>query len=95
VHDVSLLKPAEVARRLGVSWTWLYEAARTGPIPSIRLGGERGPLRFLEADLDDWLARSRSTSRPGYTDGSIAQAVAIACSVWAAASRTKVPSRCP
>jgi excisionase family DNA binding protein len=59
VGEARLLKPAEVARRLGVSRTWLYEAARTGRIPCIRLGDERGPLRFVEAELDDWLTRAR------------------------------------
>ena len=62
VEEARLLKPAEVARRLGVSRTWLYEAARTGRIPSIRLGDESGPLRFVEHDLDDWLAQARRAS---------------------------------
>jgi excisionase family DNA binding protein len=63
VGEARLLRPAD-ARRLGVSRTWLYEAARTGRIPSIRLGDERGPLRFLQDDLDDWLARARGASSP-------------------------------
>lgn len=54
-----LLRPAEVAERLGVSRTWLYEAAKTGRIPCVRLGGADGPLRFVEADLDAWVNRSR------------------------------------
>jgi excisionase family DNA binding protein len=57
-----LLKPAEVADRLGVSRAWLYEAARTGRIPSVRLGDENGPLRFIEDDLDAWLRQARGTS---------------------------------
>jgi excisionase family DNA binding protein len=50
-----LLRPAEVARRLGVSRSWLYEAASNGVIPSVRLGGPDGPLRFVEEELDAWL----------------------------------------
>jgi excisionase family DNA binding protein len=60
-----LLRPNDVARKLSVSRAWIYEAARTGRIPSVRLGGEDGPLRFIEADLDQWLAEARSKWRPG------------------------------
>jgi excisionase family DNA binding protein len=42
---------------LSVSRAWVYEAARTGRIPSVRLGGEEGPLRFVEADIDQWVRR--------------------------------------
>jgi excisionase family DNA binding protein len=60
-----LLKPTEVARMLGVSRTWLYDAAKDGRIPSVRLGGPEGPLRFIQEDLDDWLERARRSWRPG------------------------------
>ena len=60
-----LLKPSEVARMLGVSRTWLYDAAKHGRIPSVRLGGADGPLRFIQDDLDEWLERARSGWRPG------------------------------
>jgi excisionase family DNA binding protein len=63
----NLLRPAEVARKLGVSRTWLYDAAKTGRIPSIRLGGADGPLRFIEEDVDRWLEDARSAWRPGET----------------------------
>lgn len=39
---IDLLKPSEVATRLRVSRTWLYDAAKQGRIPSIRIGGRRG-----------------------------------------------------
>jgi excisionase family DNA binding protein len=65
----SLLKPAEVAQRLGVSTSWLYEAAKDGRIPSVRLGRPDGPLRFIEADLTAWLARARANWRPGDSAG--------------------------
>lgn len=65
VQGVSrLLKPAEVARRLGVSRSWLYEAAKDGRIPSMRLGGPEGPLRFDEADLMAWIDLARSAWQP-------------------------------
>jgi excisionase family DNA binding protein len=64
-----LLRPAELARRLGVSRSWLYEAARTGLIPCRRLGGPDGPLRFVEDEIDAWLQDAcrhrRSTADAG------------------------------
>lgn len=59
-----LLRPAEVMRRLGVSRSWLYGAAKDGRIPSVRLAGPDGPLRFPERELDEWLARARAGWRP-------------------------------
>lgn len=63
--SIDLLKPAEVAARLGVSRTWLYDAAKTGRIPSIRLGGGVGPLRFVPEDIERWLDDARSSWTPG------------------------------
>jgi excisionase family DNA binding protein len=60
-----LLKPSEVAAELGVSRTWLYDAAKTGRIPSIRIGGEEGPLRFVPEDVDRWIDEARKAWRPG------------------------------
>ena len=60
-----LLRPNDVARLLSVSRAWVYEAARTGRIPSFRLGGEDGPLRFLAEDLERWLAEARGRWLPG------------------------------
>lgn len=59
-----LLRPAEVARMLGVSRSWLYQAAADGHVPSIRLGGPSGPLRFVPDDLEAWLVAARSAWRP-------------------------------
>jgi excisionase family DNA binding protein len=59
-----LLRPAEVARRLGVSRAWLYDAAKTGRIPSVRIGGTDGPVRFIERDLDAWIEQARAAWRP-------------------------------
>jgi excisionase family DNA binding protein len=59
-----LLRPGQVAHRLGVSRSWLYGAAKDGRIPSIRLGGPDGPIRFIESDLERWLEHARSAWRP-------------------------------
>lgn len=60
-----LLKPAEVCRLLAVSRTWVYAAAADGRIPSIRLGGPDGPLRFVRADVEQWLQKARAEWTPG------------------------------
>jgi len=65
--DTDLLKPTEVAARLRVSRSWVYEAAKEGRIPSVRLGGPDGPLRFLMHEVDAWLERARSAWVPGET----------------------------
>lgn len=56
-HTVtSLLTPAEVARRLGVSRNTIYKRIHLGEIPAVRLAsGGRGLLRIPEAELARWL----------------------------------------
>lgn len=61
----TLLKPTDVARQLGVSRSWLYEAAKKGRVPSIRIGGEDGPLRFVPDDIERWIDAARAAWRPG------------------------------
>jgi excisionase family DNA binding protein len=60
-----LLKPSEVVRYLGTSRSWVYDAAKRGDIPSIRLGTPDGPLRFVQADLEEWLNDARNRWQPG------------------------------
>jgi excisionase family DNA binding protein len=64
-ETTDLLKPADVARRLKVSRSWVYDAAADGRLPSIRLGAPDGPLRFVAADLERWIedARTRAMKR--------------------------------
>lgn len=62
---IDLLKPSEVAQRLQVSRTWLYDAAKQGRIPSIRIGGEEGPLRFHPDDIESWVNEARAAWSPG------------------------------
>ena len=54
-----------MAAQLGVSRTWLYEAAKIGRIPSIRIGGKDGPLRFVYEDLERWIDDARAAWHPG------------------------------
>lgn len=61
----ALLKPAELAGQLGVSRSWLYDAAKSGRIPSIRIGGEEGPLRFVPEDIQRWIDDARAAWVPG------------------------------
>lgn len=61
---IDLLKPTEVAQRLGVSRSWLYAAAADGRIPAVRLGDRDGPLRFVAADLEAWIDHARAACRP-------------------------------
>jgi excisionase family DNA binding protein len=52
LNPLGLLKPTEVAKRLAVSRTWVYDAAKAGRIPAVRIGGDDGPLRFVAEDVD-------------------------------------------
>src|SRR5918993_2128901 len=54
-----LLRPAEVIDLLGVSRSWLYDAAKAGRIPCVRLGGPDGPVRFRARELEAWIEGSR------------------------------------
>ncbi len=63
--NIALLKPTALAAQLGVSRAWLYEAAKTGRIPSIRIGGEYGPLRFVPEDIQRWIDDARAEWFPG------------------------------
>jgi excisionase family DNA binding protein len=61
----ALMRPNDVARMLAVSRAWVYEAARRGRIPSIRIGGDDGPLRFVPEDIERWLDEQRAQWTPG------------------------------
>src|SRR3954454_7981716 len=57
--DVNLLKPSEVVELLGVSRSWLYDAANSGRIPCVRLGSSDGPVRFRLRELEAWIEEGR------------------------------------
>ena len=77
--DMDLFKPSDVARRLGVSRSWVYDAAASGRIPCVRLGGPEGPLRFLRDDVENWLEQARRNWLPGEcSDGTTVRAAKMA-----------------
>ena len=51
---------------LGVSRSWLYQAAADGRIPHLRLGRDDGPVRFVATDIEQSLtdARPAMDARP-------------------------------
>ena len=53
-----------------VSRTWLYDAAKSGRIPAIRLGGPEGPVRFVRDDLLEHIDAARAGWRPTDTGAS-------------------------
>lgn len=59
-----LLTATEAMELLRVSRTWLYDAAKDGRIPSIRLGGPGGPVRFVRDDLLGHIERARRSWSP-------------------------------
>lgn len=52
--DGPLLRPEEAAALLSVKTSWVYDAARTGKLPCIRVGRH---IRFTRGMLEEWLAR--------------------------------------
>jgi excisionase family DNA binding protein len=55
--DEPLLTPAEAAKLLAVRRSWIYDAARTGQLPCVRVGRH---VRFLRSDLGRWVASQRT-----------------------------------
>ena len=51
-----LLTAAAAADLLAVRTSWVYDAARSGELPCVRLGKH---LRFLRSDLERWVADQR------------------------------------
>jgi predicted DNA-binding transcriptional regulator AlpA len=49
---VPLLTAGAVARQLGASQSWVYLNAEIGVLPHRQLGGEAGPVRFMQAEID-------------------------------------------
>ena len=62
-----LLTPTEAKQLLRDSRSWLYEAAKDGRIPAIRLGGSDGPVRFIRADLLTHIEAARQQWHPART----------------------------
>jgi excisionase family DNA binding protein len=75
---MELLKPAEVVELLGVSRSWLYDAANSGRIPCVRLGSPDGPVRFRLRELEAWIDQGRVVRLAEHHEGDRAQAPARA-----------------
>jgi excisionase family DNA binding protein len=53
-----LLTADKIAESLGITTARIYEAARLGLIPCVRIGRQ---VRFDEEAITDWIARGGST----------------------------------
>lgn len=51
-----LLDPPAAAALLSVKPSWVYEAARDGRLPHLRIGRH---IRFLRSDLEAWVIAQR------------------------------------
>lgn len=51
-----LLTANAAAALLSVRTSWIYDAARRGELPCIRVGKH---VRFLRSDLEEWVAAQR------------------------------------
>jgi len=65
--DSRILVAAEVAELLRVSEQRVYELARTGKIPTIRLGARQ--YRFSERAITEWAERGGNSPRRETYDG--------------------------
>lgn len=55
-----LLDAAAAAALLSVKPSWVYDAARSGSVPHIRIGRH---VRFLRSDLEKWVLTRRIENR--------------------------------
>ncbi len=55
-----LLTVKDVASRLNVSQSCIYQLVETGKIPHHRIGVGRGAIRFTEDDIAEYLSCNRS-----------------------------------
>ncbi len=55
-----LLSAHQAAGILSVRPSWIYDAARRGELPCVRLGKH---IRFLRADLEYWVSRHRDAPK--------------------------------
>lgn len=58
-----LLTVKEVAERLKVSASCIYQLVESGRLAHHRIGIGRGAIRFSENDLDEFLKKSREQAR--------------------------------
>jgi predicted DNA-binding transcriptional regulator AlpA len=60
----ALLTASQLARRFAVSRNWVYQAVADDVLPH-RRRGEDGPIRFVAAEIDQWLDAQRRGWMPG------------------------------
>jgi hypothetical protein len=84
---LTLMKPTAVAAQFGVS------RAKTGRIPSIRIGGKDGPLRFVPEDIQHWLDDARANWMPGRSTRTTRRTTRPAAEVTPTASRPRQRTR--
>ncbi len=56
-----LLDAVAAARLLSVRPSWIYEAARAGRLPHLKIGRH---IRFLRSDLESWVLTKRAGGSP-------------------------------
>lgn len=56
VDEHSLLDVEQLARRLGVPRSWIYNQAQAGKIPALKLGKY---VKFSPTEIEEWLSRNR------------------------------------
>jgi excisionase family DNA binding protein len=61
IPEARLWSAQQAAGYLGVPVGWVRDAARRNRLPHLRVGKH---LRFLQADLDAWIAGQRVPARP-------------------------------
>jgi excisionase family DNA binding protein len=61
VEGQKLLKPREVAKRLGIAMTTLYMLTHKGEIPAMWVGKR---LRYEEKAIADYLRKNRVKAKP-------------------------------
>jgi excisionase family DNA binding protein len=64
--DEPLPDAVTAARLLSVKPSWVYDAARSGRLPHIKLGRH---IRFLRRDLEEWVLTRRIGGRAGPRPG--------------------------
>jgi len=65
-HNLRLLSPSEVCKKLGEERTAVYQRLRSGEIPSLKLGRT---LKVRQPDLEEYMRGQRGHHPPGEKNG--------------------------
>jgi excisionase family DNA binding protein len=66
-NSTPLLKVEDVAKRLNISPSLVYQMMQRGELPSVRIG--RKSVRMLESDLIDYILKSRMIEKHVFSFG--------------------------